>query len=230
MTKRRFIAPLVALFLCIGLVSVGFAAWVITTDSEPSTVDGQFMVYKVENKSIQISTALEDKTVKLAAGTKTAEYNWLTFDSEDTEDLTFSLKITITNWDAIKDGDYTLTFDISAVTLTATGFTNSNYIVLPGAVKATVSKSGDVWGTAVLSPSAVTGVKLATFDSVNGILTVEYTFGWGTTFGGINPINHYNANPYSVDRANAAQTALEALYALDQQEKAYSITVKADID
>ena len=228
MTKRRFIAPLVALFLCIGLVSVGFATWVITTDSEPSTIDGQFMVYNVENKSIQISTSLGDNTVKLAAGTKTATYDWLTFDSADEEDLEFSLVIKIDNWSAIKDGDSTLTFDISAVTFT--NFTNSNYIVLPGAVKATVAKSGDTWGAATLSPTSVTGVKKATFDSTAGTLTVEYTFAWGSAFGGINPINHYNANAYSASAASQAQTALSALYALNGQTQAYSITVQADID
>ena len=227
MTKRRFIAPLVALFLCIGLVSVGFAAWVITAGSEDTFSEGQFTVYKVENKSIKIKTDLgTDNSVNLGAATKTAANDWLKFTDGTPEDLTFSLVITIENWNDLKDGNATMTFDVGAVTLTATGFTNNNYLVLPAGTTITVSKSGETWSAS--SPSA-TGIEGANFDATAGTLTINYAFAWGTAFGGKNPINHYNESAYSESLASTAKTALEALYVLNTQTKAYSITVEANI-
>ena len=227
MTKRRFIAPLVALFLCIGLVSVGFAAWVITAGSNDTFSEGQFTVYKVENKSIQISTDLgTDNSVNLGAATKTAANDWLKFTAGTPEDLTFSLVITVTNWADLKNGSSPMIFEVGKVTLTATGFTNNDYLVLPEAVTITVSKSGETWSAS--TPSA-TGIKSADFNATAGTLTINYEFAWGSAFGGKNPVNHYNGSAYSESLASQAKTALEALYVLNNQTNAYSITVKASI-
>lgn len=230
MTKRRFITPIVALFLCIGLVSVGFAAWVITANGEDTFTEGQFTVHSVSNKSVQISAALgSDNVVNLGASAKSADatYSWLTFNAGTPEDLTFSLNVTITNWSSLKDGNSTITIDAGALAITATGFTNSDYLVTPAAGSVTISKSGGTWTNSTPTATGWSGV---TFDSTSGVLTINYTFAWGEAFGEENPINYYNRSAYSEPLALAAETALKALYTLNGQTEAYSISVEATIE
>ena len=229
MTKRRFIAPLVVLFLCIGLVSVGFAAWVITTGSEDTFSEGQFTVYKVENKSIQISTALgTDNTVNFGASAKdsAATNSWLTFTEGTPEDLTFSLEISITNWEQLKGGNSSISLDVGALAINVSEFNNNNYITTPAAGTISITKANGSWSHT--KPNA-TGWTDVVFDSTTGKVTISYKFGWGSEFGNENPITYYNRQAYTVSLAEKASTALGEIFELNGKTNAYSITVKANI-
>ena len=237
MFKRKMIAPFVAILLCVGMVSVGFAAWVITNTDTKNTA-GSFDVYEVKNKDITITATMSDAVVKFAGDGDTHTGAWLSFNNNDKQDLTCSLKITIDNWSTLsQDTENVITLQVNgaenmtsndAVAITNANFTNSNYIVLPGAGEITIEHNGTNW-VASMPTTTPTGWVNISEATITGTVTLNMQFAWGSAFNGENPLDYYNAKTYAAESANA-QTALGNLYKLNTGAGSdYAIYVKGSV-
>lgn len=93
--KRKTITLVVYMLVCMSLVSVGFAAWIITGGSE-TEVKGNISAVNVTDQSVSIQQLGWDEETngngkinfsypELASGT--AQAGWLRFDEVDTEDF-----------------------------------------------------------------------------------------------------------------------------------------------
>lgn len=230
MMKRKFLIPMVALLLCVGMCSVGFAAWVITTKTTDNA-SGQFTVYDVQNKSVTFTSAV-DATDKIVFGEAAFDtnmgtnYGWLTLEEDSAEDLTATLKITITNWSELSGQK--VRFNISEVSPSVT--IADTYVVTPAAQSITFTVGNNVTGL----PN---GVILDTSNSSAVVLSVPLNFAWGSQFVptgktvAVNPITYFNMIDVS-QTANAsyittAQTALGEIYKLNEAN--YSVTVTAQV-
>lgn len=241
MFKRKMIAPLVAILLCVGMVSVGFAAWVITNTDTKNT-SGSFDVYEVKNKDITITPTMSENTVKFAGDGEEHIGAWLSFNSGDVQDLDCTLQVTINNWATLQaDKTNVITLQVNgaeamnsanAVTITNDNFTNNNYIVLPSAGSITISYDAEQskWVAAKTGTTGWGAVSVnTTADTATVTLVLE--FGWGTAFGEMNPLDYYNGNghSYESDHTNA-ETALANLYALNEGTGSdYAIYVKGSV-
>ena len=243
MMKRKWIAPMVALLLCVSMIGVGFAAWVITSQDETSSV-GKFIVHEVKNKTIDISSTLTDANIDFGAAQKAAGVNgtWLSFENNAvTEDLAITLAITITNWNTITaDTDNKVTLSIGegdkAVVITETDFTNADalgkaYITAPTNGEVKIGYADGAWKV-TSQPATDAGWKsVALADNGDGTATVTITlnFAWGAAFGNKNPINYYNNGTYE-ELGEHAATALAELKNLETTEdSAYRITILASV-
>ena len=190
--KRKMLIPILATLLCVSMIGVGFAAWVIATTTTEEVSEGtQFTVYDVANKSVQFESEFTDGSVTFGTTSTTYNPQWLTLEENTLEDLEAELKITITNWDVVSEEGKAVTINVTAPAI-YNGSTNvtdtykDKYVVLP--VARTITIDAGVLDTA----SAEAGITL-----VDGVLTIPMTFDWGTYFGGENPNDFYNAHKAS---------------------------------
>ena len=231
MMKRKWMAPMVALLLCVGMIGVGFATWVITSTDHQST-NGQFEVYGVESRAIRITPSMSDSTIKFGGNDANSATSgkWFSFTAGAVEDLSATLKIVINNWNELKGQTG------NAITLTLTGGVVLNdssfepYINTPDEGTITISHNGTKWVVAG-SVGADAGWGTPTFDEVNGEVFLQLNFKWGQeAFGGMNPLAYYNQTGKSYDTDGAAALeAMEKLEELNGIEGAYSITVDASV-
>ncbi len=113
--KRKFLLPILSVCMVVALVSVGFAAWLITGNDTSDTATGNFVTYDVSNDYYTVTidpvTATEkdgegnitkkgtDLVIfgKPAATTPTPAYDWFKFDANtETEQLMATFTVTIT--------------------------------------------------------------------------------------------------------------------------------------
>lgn len=102
--KRKFLLPILSVCMVVALVSVGFAAWLITGNDTSDTATGNFVTYDVENDyfTVTVDPATgETGTIvfgKPASETTTPalEHDWFKFDdATDVEKLTATFTVTI---------------------------------------------------------------------------------------------------------------------------------------
>ena len=179
--NRKLIMVGVMLFIGIGLVSTGFAAWVMSSNAEKpgsgnvigATISDQSMEIKLENAdnlgSFIFGAAPDDTTGRIRGNGKEVE----------------SLKITISG------------------TVKPTDFLNNLYVnlELPKGVKDACDQGYLVAPDCVTADSVdlKAGAVGATFDTSSGAFTYEIEFKWGEKFGNMNPSLYYDtdkiANP-----------------------------------
>ena len=223
MMKRKLIAPMVALLLCVGMVSVGFAAWVITNEATEPINSGDFTVYPVENNSITIGVEFTDNTITFGSATKTVSGNWLTLNDGAAEDLSASVVITINEWATLKTKTINLQLKDFAVT-NAGDFTAAGHIVLPADQNITVTQNAQQNGWDVkVGGSVLAG---ASVDGATGKVTLPINFGWDLP-DGKNPINHFNAMDNTPENRQAANDFLVEIYKL--QNAKYEFTIVASV-
>ncbi len=251
MMKKKWMAPLLALMLCVSMVGVGFAAWIITAPTEGSA-NGQFEVYAVENNSVDMDVAITGDDIvfgKAASLEATATHNWLTLSDNVNENLTRNMTVTINNWEQIKTK--TITLSLSAMKIMVDDNWNDNvagtdktadytdYITLPFATADDIV----ITNGQVTDNAGVTGVAV----SAEGVVTIPLNFGWGEAFGKKNPLNFFNSvspntilpsgNPgqdtdNSVTYLQHAEDALAKVYTLNNttgNDIRYTITVTATV-
>lgn len=106
--KKRKLTLLISIFAVLAMISVGFAAWVITNNAEASD-EGNVRVDVVEDKRLGITAAIkDDEEVIFGAKQKDAavEYNWLK--NEDTglnENLTIYVVLTVDNYSYLQSSE-----------------------------------------------------------------------------------------------------------------------------
>ena len=191
--KRKGIILLSSIFACVALIATGFAAFVIsiTTTGEAT---GNIEVDEVDDRSFKVTVDQSHDIVDVVFGAKeyegTNQNPWMVYsDTGKNENLKTTIKVTCTN--AAK-------LDASLFTVTVTS--NEAYEAALG--------EGYVAALPTQASGKITIAQEGTADS-NGVGTyiITLNFDWGTTFGGVNPIDYYN----DLDAETYAQQAKDNL-------------------
>ncbi|MBQ3014950.1 MAG: hypothetical protein IJD75_07450 [Clostridia bacterium] len=238
MMKRKILIPVLAVMLCVGMIGVGFAAWVIAaTSTTEAKDDSMFVAYAVDNRTVTYSYEFTDGEVNF--GSKTFDtskgatnYNWLTLKDDESnaeltnnEDLYAELTITITNWgdNENKLASETITFNLTAFKILnksdedVTSDYVGTYITMPTVNTITIDE-----GT-LDDASVAAGI---TFN--NGVLVIPLNFGWGSAFNNVNPNQYYNSQASTSSLISQADAALSALAAVNEFK--FQVTISANCD
>ena len=242
MMKRKILIPILAVMLCVGMIGVGFAAWVIATTTTADVKEGtQFTVYDVANKSVKFDSSFKtadggDGTVIFGTTSTVYQKPWLTLEEKTAQDLNATLVIKITNWSDVGASGKTVTINVTVPTICNAGGTDvtatykDTYVVLPVARTITIQNGA-------LTDANDDDITL----SDAGVLTIPMAFGWGSNFGGQNPHDFYNSKDANVAMESTAlgydstcpkpvdhaEKHLKALYAMNGFT--FKVTVTADL-
>lgn len=228
--KKKFLLPILSVCMVVALVSVGFAAWLIT-GNDTTEGSGQFVTYDVQNNYFSV-TAVEKDSTKITFGKDGSPTNpWLTVSDVADQVLTKTFTITITPEVPFADGrtvstllgtdvvkvklsglakDQTTETEGSTAKLYAAAVTNGilgNPSIESGSIKST---AGDLTnGVEISLPAGSFNVQT---DNATAIAEVKVTFAWGTNG---NPYTYYNGLANNSENRTAATTALGLVKALD---------------
>ncbi|MGN1295766.1 MAG: hypothetical protein ACI4U5_05095 [Bacilli bacterium] len=208
--KRKTLPILLCFLVCLSLVGVGFAGWVITGSDEKTIEEGQIKVEAVTDNRYTIEgVGWKDSksTIDFVCDTTGTSFEnpWLTADPATSQNLSVTYQF------KVKQGGEYLTSAGSNVTAKA--------------------ELGEALNTAVTSGTLVALADDITLSnltvSVSGeVFSVTLTFKWGSTFGNLNPYAYYNALEGTTANKDAAKTALTELYALNSQKITITITAE----
>lgn len=215
MKKKTLLIGSLALLATTGVIGAAFATWYVSTDGGDSAT-GNLTADSVAETPLTVNlTWVTDATGDTPLGsdpniifgrpeTMNASNPWLTNDSSLIDNLTAYLKVEVANSDKIG-------------TLTAS-FT------------ATEADSEHPYWSDAVTAGYVVAPDLSGFDKTDldstGVAVLEVTFSWGSTFGGDNPYDYYNAlsaGAYST----AAVTALQAVE--NAASATFTVTVSATV-
>ena len=241
--KRKALTITICFLALVSIVSIGFASWVITKPMEKQTAAGSITAEAVEVEGYTLALKWQgvgegqDPVIhfgKPATLDPTPEgvTPWLTADSDSVnESLTCTLRITVSNTANIASG---LTLTLNTVVEDVLKELNDDTTAFGKALAATYIAMPTVQvganAAAAYDPTAKVAIAKTDFKpdsegAASGYCDVVITFAWGSLFGGVNPQNHYNQDNYSDEKANEAQTALEAIKAIADTNSAYKVTV-----
>ena len=197
--RKKGLAGILSLLICIAIVGVGFASWVISGNATKD-VTGTVVVDTITDNRVEISVTPIDQTITLA-GKESDVQNignaWLTTDK--VQDLVLECEYSV----SFKDGregytgisvsaEKTLASEISALV-------TNNYITV--------------------------GDPVVTQPDAQGKGTITVTFAWGSKFGNKNPYTYYNNDKDCTDtNVNEAKTALGALLAAQNTKITIKVT------
>ena len=207
--KRRIVTIAVSFLLCIGMIGAGFAAWVITgnTDTDAS---GNIQVNAVVDNRLVLAVSWQDSKDSITYGPKAGDYtyDWLTYDeNDDTESLTVTLVLTLNNYTSLKSSQEATTISDISIAFAWDEAQMTKYVA---------ARDTDKVVGALPTANALT---LASFSDADqdGVYTatVTFTFAWGEAFGGKNPMEYYNNQEFTNDLATEATQNLTKLYALN---------------
>ncbi len=227
--NRKWMMPVIALLLCVSMVGVGYAAWVITA---PTTVDAtsNFTAYPVESNVVPFTTATSGNVVFGKPQNATTKGKWLTAGSDvEDESLNQTLTLTVAAADVTKLKGKNIEFKLSGLTVSDNVDTavSSNYIVLPTTVNKTytLTATSDSWTCAELTSA---GGSVTKDGSGNLVVVIPMTFTWGSAFGSQNPYTYYNA--LTATSANVADAATKLGKLNEYMENAtYTLTVTSQV-
>lgn len=247
MMKRKMLIPVLAVLLCVSLIGVGYAAWVITTANQADVAGGNnFVVYDVQSRYVDFTSVTSSEKIVFGSATFDAgdgktNYNWLSLKDGNAQNLTVTVIVTINNWSAIKTE--TITFALSEVdiinktTQNSVKATYANYVTVPAVRTVTITNG-------VLDATSTNADFAFSANGDTATLYIPVTFGWGAAFDNVNPIQYFNehtpedeinkSNPdYVAETCDTyleqASKSLKALYALNSANVQYKMTITATI-
>lgn len=230
--RTKAVAIAASVVVGVSMVGVGFASWVIANQSATGTASGNIKADSVSDSSmtLEITEGATDQNVVFGApSTQMTEDAWLTNDSDTTEALTATFKLTVSE-----------NIGNISVSLASTGYgdedgfwkaVDEEYLAAP--VVAVSSSATDAFsvqtgtlgedGTVIIVRESQTAITDGT------TITVIFTFGWGNKFDNKNPYNYYNGLDYETYH-EVALSSLGTLYEyLNEGEGlTYSVTFKAE--
>lgn len=193
--KRKTLTLTLCLLATLALASIGFASWIIanpdlTVDGE---TEGSFVVYDATDKSITVNVEFADDSNQIIFGkpaaTSTVTDPWLTAgDDIAVENLSVSFTATATNADTATNGLEVFLY-VDAAT----------YGKLESAKTAGLINYSDDQFVEVTNGDTSLGYGVRV--DLSSSETLSLVFEWGTTFGGKNPFDYYNALDYTTDAA-----------------------------
>jgi hypothetical protein len=232
MRKHRLTVLCVSALGALGVISSGFAGWVITMGPKEAsgtgsiTADGDITQQGV--KSCVVDNAA--KTIRFAANGTSVSGGWLTASKNDAN-MSATFTFTITTTEANMTVNFTeLKFEEKDGDKYATAYNQGEGLVgsLP-AFGATGTTEQGV-GTIVLTGATLdSGNKTATAMATTTTLDVTFTvtFAWGKKFNYKNPFDYYNASPYTSELDSEANKNIKALDGLNGATFALSFKVSA---
>jgi hypothetical protein len=222
--KRKKIVMGLALFGAIGLVSTGFAAWVLSasaTDNQSADIkvgmveenNMKFQNVKISGIDTNPESSTVGQLVELAEGDRIYSFNPAYNDNNgrvrfgrgaENKDIGERLSLKITGEINQAQNLDTLTITLDEVSDKIQEAVTKGYINLP-----VFDNSGDISYT-IVDPAAA--VQVARFE-------VDVAFTWGDTFGGVNPGVYYdedvNGKLIGIDEV---QSTLEDMHSLLDSE------------
>lgn len=185
--KKKIFTISALVLLCVAMIGVGFAGWVITSTPEPAREEGSITAEAVTDESYTLT--LDDITTKFVlakADTENCENPspWLKFDGDDSV-----YEVVVTG--IVKQGTLPLaTGSANAAELTVTGNAATTG---SGKVSAEVSCSADGYQDLV-DNHIISGVSVKKIQIKDGgVLEVTLSLTWGTYFDDYgNPYKYFN--------------------------------------
>lgn len=233
--KRKLLLPILSVCMVVALVSVGFAAWLITGNDTSDTAEGQFVTYGVTNEYYTVKIDDENTADKIVFGRKDGDYtyDWLKQEEVEEEKLTKTFKVTITFDDtAITEEAAKKALDKWTISMTFAGDNdgkyaackNENYIEFTG-----YAFHKDATPTAEASYVEVGTISYSNMSFDSGVYTgyVTLKFGWGTKFDSTNPYGFYNGKENNTENRTDATTCLKALNELNEKKFTLSLSATA---
>lgn len=242
MRKHRLTVLCVSALGALGVISSGFAGWVITMGPKEASGTGSITADGVVTQQGVVSCdPVGDntpKTIHFAAyGTSASGgYGWLTANENPAVmDATFEFKITTT--DANMTVNFTeLKFEETDAGKKYDAAKNKGLVGSLPTFVADAATAGKGDGTitlagATLGENKTTATSTKTTDTSKSlVVTFKVTFAWGTTFGNNNPLDYYNASSYTPDLDSAATKNIKALGDLTNATFALSFKVSATLN
>ena len=222
--KRKKIVMGLALFGAIGLVSTGFAAWVLSSNANKDQ-DAGLKVGAVAESSMEIkNVAVKGVDTKRGSDTlgQEIETNVFSFNPKwddntgrvrygaEGDDCGERLSLTISGIVTEAQNLGSLTIGPKSVPDKVAQAETANYIVVPACLKSTVTLVENTDYTVNTNE----GISVATFS-------YEVAFQWGSAFNGMNPAEFYDDSDATNAEINEVLTAMHNL--LD------GLTVSVDI-
>ena len=200
--RKKTLAGLISSLICISLIGVGFASWVIIgddSDTETGTIHAEGISDgSVSIKSMTWGNDKNDANIKFDANSASVESPWLTSDTKG-EDLTAVLTVTVENYEMLE------------------GSTIGAELVVNDSASAYANAKKDNLIGADPKPEIV--------DKNNGVFEVTVTFTWGTHFERKNPYEFYNSKQASATLADSSTTyKQDALTQMDKVHKLEGVT------
>lgn len=207
--KRKTLTLTLCLLACFAVIGVGFAAWIITSDAE-KTVTGNIKVETVEDHRLKINiiSTEADNVIRFGKPVGYAANSWILNNEAETENLTATIKFTIT-----KGNEAVTNLETAGITVTA-GFTTT--------ITDDMNK-GVGNNSLVTIPTGFTVEKDST-DSEGKTFMIKVVFSYGDEFGKKNPYEFYKDKDVTAEGDNAVNN-LGKLFALNGVT--YTLTISA---
>lgn len=176
--KKKSLAGILSLLICIALIGVGFASWVITA-GDTETIAGNVTVETIEDQRVFLENIdLDNENIVFGTPEGAVNDGWLKNSSIGTEVLTTTLTGTIKT----KDKDALTTFTIALETNKDSAFDEELIGAFP-----------------TVSAPAINSLVWSQEADSNGYYTANFevtaTFTWGSKWGeDKNPYTFYNAH------------------------------------
>lgn len=182
--NKKLIAFGLATFMGIGLVSTGFAAWVVSKDSKVEEEDN-VTVSTITDVNMEI--VVTEKTGDFVFGAKEGDEEGRIYsDGQDEESLSVTIKGTVRNAEAMTS----LTIQLTTLPEGVAAACTEGYLVAP---------------ECYASPIELINLPTTTETESEGtmIVSFEYTisFAWGEKFGGENPSIYYDGAGATIEDA-----------------------------
>lgn len=207
--KRKTLTLTLCLLACFAVIGVGFAAWIITSDAE-KTVTGNIKVETVEDHRLKINiiSTEADNVIRFGKPVGYAANSWILNNEAETENLTATIKFTIT-----KGNEAVTNLETAGITVTA-GFTTT--------ITDDMNK-GVGNNSLVTIPTGFTVEKDST-DSEGKTFMIKVVFSYGDEFGKKNPYEFYKDKDVTAEGDNAVNN-LGKLFVLNGAT--YTLTISA---
>ena len=215
--KKKIFTISALVLLCVAMIGVGFAGWVITNEPQPEVANGNVVTDPVTSEAYTIEdlkTTEKFNFVGPEIGSQDVDGAWLTYTGDQYE------KLEITFTATIKKGGVAI-----GTAFTSDGAENTAKLTLTnGTDKITIDLADSYPGNLL----GETVIKSATYDTSSGVLNIVVKASWGSAFENKNPYEYYSDKDYST-YAGQAKTNLESLYELNGDAIA-KLTVKVGAD
>lgn len=218
MRKHKLTVLSVSVLGALGVISSGFAGWVISSGDQSGTGKGTISVdADVTRTGIKEVTATESATVSFSPKKSGVTTKWLSASGDTEENLNAEISVAVTAWNA------NTTVKFSSLSFKETSGTYEE-AVTKGVVGALPSKfytaaptlsTTDPAGYILVSDGmtlADDGASATVSTGNSTTVTVKFTvtFVWGKNFEGKNPLEYYNLKDYDSTLDSAASENLGA--------------------
>lgn len=251
--KRKTLTLTICFLALVSIVSIGFASWVISRPVVEQTETGSITAEAVETKGYDISLSWQNGN-KIHFGESTTwdstQNGWITTTGAAADSLVCTLIINVSNMEefdgdelklsfkgfienVVDDEEDDVLFDLSTPKANGNAFQKAlaaTYIAAPTVSTKEYPEEGDPTTTTL--ESDVNGYYYLDKDNFekndsdsSGKCYVTFTFAWGTKFGSKNPMDHYNSKTYTAALGSEAETALNAIKAIETEKIAYKVFV-----